>query len=123
MIQQKAMQAHPELQKQEQDVQALMSALNVSNRSGATALMAAAEAGHADAVELLLDAGADPDIRRDGGLTALMFAAASGSLRAVTSLLDAGADPAARDASGRSALEHAGSDEAALAELLRERTR
>jgi len=45
--------------------------VNATTRSGATALMFAAQAGHAEFASFLLSHGADPNARRDDGLTAL----------------------------------------------------
>ena len=75
-----------------------------------TALMVAADAGHVDAVRMLLDAGADPNALAgtDGGgyqmtmslYRPLHFAAGSGHAEVVDLLLDAGADPNPTDAQG-----------------------
>jgi ankyrin repeat protein len=60
---------------------------------GGTGLHAAAKRGHADAVRLLLEHGADPSAR-DAGDNAytLHFAAGYGHFETVRALLDAGAD-------------------------------
>lgn len=60
-----------------------------------TALKAAACADHVDAVERLLEAGADPNAPVDypGELSVLEAAAARGQLASVQTLLDHGADP------------------------------
>ena len=58
-----------------------------------TALHKAAEGGHLGVVELLLNRGADPDIRDEGdNATALHFAAERGSLPIVKLLIERGAD-------------------------------
>lgn len=60
---------------------------------GWTGLHAAAKAGHADLVRLLLAHGADPNAREAGdNTTALHWAAAGGHIDSVRALLDAGAD-------------------------------
>ncbi len=58
-----------------------------------TALMAAAGHGDLDAVNGLLDRGADANARTPTGFTALTAAALSGNARVVAVLLDRGADP------------------------------
>ncbi len=59
----------------------------------------AADHGHAEAVQLMLDLGFPPDARseQDDGATALHLAAAAGSVPTVRLLLDRGADIEARD--------------------------
>ncbi len=52
------------------------------------------------ALQLLLDAGADPDARDPWGRTALAYAASAANLFAVRLLLDAGADPNTADSAG-----------------------
>ena len=54
---------------------------------------------------LLLDAGADPDVRDSDGTTALMRAAYFRNVEAVESLIAAGADIETRDLAGRTALQ------------------
>ena len=64
-----------------------------SPHGGWTALHEAAKAGHADAVRLLLEHGADPNAREAGDNTsALHWAAATGHLENVRALLEAGSD-------------------------------
>jgi N-acetylmuramoyl-L-alanine amidase/Ankyrin repeats (3 copies) len=57
-----------------------------------TALMVAAANGHADVVQLLIDAGAAVNARTANGWTALMFAAAAGHEDVVALLLEARAE-------------------------------
>ena len=64
-----------------------------AHHQGWTGLHAAAQRGHADAVRLLLDHGADPNAREAGDHTyALHWAAAQGHLDTMRALLDAGGD-------------------------------
>lgn len=70
---------------------------------GWTSLMFAAEAGHAECVKLLLDAGVDIERRTATGCTALMYAAMDGRAECIRLLLDAGADKAAVNQMGQSA--------------------
>ncbi|MBY0495755.1 MAG: ankyrin repeat domain-containing protein [Cyanobacteria bacterium] len=61
--------------------------------TGATALMQAAHSGNADSVRILLENGADPNVKETAnGQTALMFAAASDRIDVVKLLLARGAD-------------------------------
>lgn len=64
----------------------------------------------ADIVEMLLEAGADPDAVASGGWTALSVACAGGHYRTVQYLLDADADPDEVDDSGRTLLHDAAED-------------
>ena len=68
-----------------------------------TPLMEAAKHDHADAVRVLLDAGADPNLADPDGDRALRWAADGNAARAARLLLDAGAEPGARNADGTSA--------------------
>jgi ankyrin repeat protein len=104
---------------------------------GTTPLLRAARAADVDAMRLLLDHGALPDLPQLDGITPLMVAAGLGasgidtrgrfktedqSLDAARLLLDGGADVNARDAAGRTALHAAASQGyTELAMLLAER--
>jgi ankyrin repeat protein len=77
-------------------------------------LHSAASGGHAEIVEILLAAGAEPDPRQRHGWTPLHAAAQNGDLRSLEALLAAGADPALTNDDGRSAADlaaAAGNDE------------
>ena len=71
-------------------------------KDGSTALMAAALYGDAGSVRLLLERGADPNMRNDGNATALMYAIESAEKTQL--LLDHGADPNARSEDGQTPL-------------------
>src|SRR5262245_18477002 len=60
-------------------------------QAGMTALMAAAAAGKADCVRLLIKASAQPNTRSPDGKTALMFAAGWGNAATVRALLESNA--------------------------------
>ncbi len=64
--------------------------------TGRTALMIAAENGHEDIVNLLLEYGCRVDMRDAEGRTALMDAAQKGHAAIVKRFIDAGADPNVR---------------------------
>ena len=57
---------------------------------------------HAEVVRILLDAGANPNVRQSAGWTPLHAAAMNGDLTSVELLLAAGADPNATNEEGRS---------------------
>lgn len=65
-------------------------------------LFAAAQGGHASAIKLLIEAGADLETRAPNGYDPLFLAAASGHLDAVNTLLSLGLDPRRASTSGRS---------------------
>ena len=67
-----------------------------------TALHSAASRLQSDLVRVLLEAGANPDVRQSAGWTPLHAAAMNGDLTRVGLLLAAGADPAAANDEGRS---------------------
>jgi ankyrin repeat protein len=90
---------------------------NARSAGGETLLMQAAREGLAEAVELLLDKGADIGLRDDRGRTALMHAASGGNAEVVGLLLACGADPAAKDLRGSTARDRASKHPLAL-ELL-----
>ena len=67
--------------------------VSVLTATGATALMHAAHSGNADAVRMLIENGADPNVKETAnGQTALMFAAASDRIDVVKLLIARGAD-------------------------------
>jgi len=74
---------------------------------GATPLHVAAEYGYSEIVEVLLEHGADPNIRDKYGETPLHVAAAFGNSKVVEVLLEHGADPNARDDYGATPLHYA----------------
>jgi uncharacterized protein len=67
-----------------------------------TALHSAASRLQSDVVRILLEAGANPDVRQSAGWTPLHAAAMNGDLASLELLIDAGADPAAENDEGRS---------------------
>jgi ankyrin repeat protein len=70
-----------------------------------TAMHSAVSRSQADVVRILLDAGADPNVRQSAGWTPLHSSAANGDLTSVELLLDAGADPTAVNDEGRSVMD------------------
>ena len=67
-----------------------------------TAMHSAVSRLHADVVRILLDAGANPNVRQSAGWTPLHAAAMNGDRISVELLLAAGADPTATNEEGRS---------------------
>ena len=65
-----------------------------------TPLSWAAYAGHDKVVSLLLEAGADKDIKDNHGATPMHYAAASGCDKVVSLLLEAGADKNIKNTAG-----------------------
>ena len=90
-----------------------------------TPLHSAASGKHTEVVGVLLEAGADPDVRQSGGWTPLHSAAHNGDAASVRLLLDAGADPAVTNDEGTSALEmaQASGDDATVAAIEAPRAR
>ncbi|CAM9522789.1 unnamed protein product [Sphacelaria rigidula] len=74
--------------------------LDRQGRGGMSAVHLAAFHGYADALELLLDAGADPNAVCDEGETPLHTACTGGSTVCATLLLNYGGNPLATDAKG-----------------------
>src|ERR671915_575158 len=70
-----------------------------------TAMHSATSRLQSDAVRILLEAGANPNVRQSGGWTPLHAAAMNGDLASVELLLAAGADPAATNDEGRSVVD------------------
>ena len=68
---------------------------------GWTALFWAVHENHPDVVEVLIDAGADVEVRDKSALTPLVFASEKGKLPMVKMLVEAGASVCARDHMGR----------------------
>ena len=64
--------------------------VNLISKTGFTSLIIAAAHGHVDAVEYLLDNGAQADIVHENKVTALMYAAAAGHLDAMKMLIGKG---------------------------------
>lgn len=77
------------------------------SEKGESLLSEAIEAGNAEAVKVLLDAGADPNERRRDGKTPLHVAAGRDEEEVVGLLLDAGADPMAQSGNGAYAIHEA----------------
>jgi ankyrin repeat protein len=78
--------------------------VNVTDEHGQTALMLAADQGHIDTVNFLLQYRASLDLQNKLGGTALMLACFNGHLEIVTELLKAGADVNAKSGNGYTAL-------------------
>jgi ankyrin repeat protein len=78
--------------------------VNVTDEHGQTALMLAADQGHIDTVNFLLQYRASLDLQNKLGGTALMMASFNGHLEVVTELLKAGANVNAEAKNGATAL-------------------
>jgi ankyrin repeat protein len=76
--------------------------VNAKGPGGSTPLLYAVLYGDASTMKLLLDAGADPNIRNDAGASPLMWAA--GDLEKVRLLVEHGADVNAKSDAGRTPL-------------------
>eukprot|EP00941_MAST-03F_sp_MAST-3F-sp1_P002818 g2818.t1 len=84
--------------------------INVQDDHGATALMFAATKGTKDTVELLVQKGANADLRYKDGRTALIIAAQKGYVEVAKLLLNSGdASIRLKDSSGKTALHWAAS--------------
>jgi uncharacterized protein len=70
-----------------------------------TALHSAVSRLHSDVVRILLEAGANPNVRQSAGWTPLHAAAMDGDLTSVELLLASGADPTATNDEGRSVVD------------------
>jgi ankyrin repeat protein len=57
-----------------------------------TALLWAADMGHLDVIQLLIETGADANLRDENGLTALLWASDRGHVDCVKALVRGGAD-------------------------------
>ncbi|MGH9335778.1 MAG: ankyrin repeat domain-containing protein, partial [Vicinamibacteria bacterium] len=79
--------------------------LEARDKSGATALMYAAQFGHNAIVAALIEAGADINAKDNLGWTPLIRAAVGGNAEATKALVDKGADKNAEDFFGRTAAE------------------
>src|SRR5206468_2359593 len=96
--------------------------LKLPSRFANTAVDAAVSGNRAEAVRILLAAGADANTRSEGNATTLHKAAQHGNLEVVRMLLDHGADPnAVRDGGHTPADDAREEGHAAVAELLRAR--
>lgn len=73
------------------------------NASQVRPLHSAVAGGNAEVVDLLLEAGADVNVRQSGGFTPLMGAAAAGAEDLVRRLLETGADSGATSDDGKTA--------------------
>lgn len=81
--------------------------INSPSRNGlkAAPLHSATAAGHVRIVKLLLESGADPNVREQSGFTALHAAAQNGDVEMIRALLFAGADLTLKNDAGKSALD------------------
>ena len=75
--------------------------------AGNAALLCAAENGHVEIVQLLVEASVDKNIRGEYGQTALMLAAQKGHVEVARQLLEAGVDKDLQDHCGNTALWYA----------------
>lgn len=78
--------------------------INAANAKGITALMFASQTClDGKMIQLLLDAGADPNAKDQDGATPLLWAAANGNALAAEKVLKAGGDPTLKDKYGNTA--------------------
>ena len=70
----------------------LVTNIDAQNKHGVTALMRAAQHGHVEIVRILLEHGADTNLKRDDMFTALALAAFFGHTAVIRELIDHGAD-------------------------------
>ena len=75
------------------------------NELKAAPLHSAAAGKHEKIVKLLLDRGADPNVREQGGFTPLHAAAQNGDLETIRALLLGGADLTIKSTNGKSAMD------------------
>lgn len=82
--------------------------VNLVDKGGYSALMLAASNNHAEIIDLLINAGANPDlVEQTGGFTAMIWSAKLGHTAAIRQLISAQADATAQDFDGKSALDWA----------------
>ncbi len=81
--------------------------VDARNVAASTALFMAVEEERVTAAEILLNAGADPNIAGRSGITPVGAAAYTGNSALVAMLLNKGADPKAIDATGKTAIIYA----------------
>jgi ankyrin repeat protein len=81
--------------------------LNARGKSAKTALICAAEKGHADIVALLIEAKAHLNAQDRDGYTALIYAVKNGDIVLARRLIDAGADITPENKDGHQALYYA----------------
>lgn len=84
--------------------------VNLTGTDGSTPLLLAATQGYTEAVEMLLEMKARPDIKNRQGETALIKAVQARDLASVKALLEAGANPDQTDNTGVSARTYAVAD-------------
>lgn len=93
--------------------------INFSSRNGlkATPIQSAAAAGHENVVKVLLQLGADPNVREQGGYTPLHAAAQNGDEEMIRTLIYGGADLTLKSNDGKTAMDlamEAGHEKAAV---------
>jgi ankyrin repeat protein len=80
---------------------------NYKDKDGNTALILAAQRGHSDTVDALIQAKVNLNLDNKDGMTAMIIAAQNGFARCVALLVKAGADTTIQDRTGRTALDWA----------------